>query len=65
MSGTKTATLITRTTPKLKRFIEKAADRSGMTTADWTRAVLARAANEGALAPPRRPKPIAPEWRTT
>ena len=51
MSTQKTTHIIIRTTPKLKKFCEKAASKSGLTLSDWTRAVLARAANEGAFAP--------------
>jgi uncharacterized protein (DUF1778 family) len=40
-----------RITPQLRDVIESAASRSGLTVADWLRAVVARAANEGAFAP--------------
>lgn len=40
-----------RITPQLREFIEAAAGRSGLTVPDWLRAVVARAANEGAFAP--------------
>ncbi len=46
-----TTHIIIRSTPKLKRLCERAAARTGLTMSDWTRAVLARAANEGAFAP--------------
>ena len=51
MNNQKTTHIIIRTTPELKEFCEKAASKSGLTLSDWTRAVLARAANEGAFAP--------------
>ncbi len=40
-----------RMTTSLKDMIDAAAEKSGLNTADWVRAVLARAANEGAFAP--------------
>ena len=43
-----------RLTSTLKRDFEDAAKRSGLTLSDWIRAVLARAANEGAFAPRKR-----------
>lgn len=43
-----------RITLKLKQACAKAAERSGLTLSDWCRAVLARAAHEGAFAPPKR-----------
>ena len=46
-----TTHIIIRSTPKLKRLCERAAAKTGLTMSDWTRAVLARAANEGAFAP--------------
>ena len=42
-----------RMTPTLKRMVDRAARRSGLGLNDWTRAVLARAANEGAFGPPK------------
>jgi len=45
-----------RLTTQLKRACEQAASRSGLTLSDWIRAVLARAAHEGAFAPPARGK---------
>ncbi len=45
--------LSVRLTPTLKRFVDDAASASGLTTLDWIRAVLARAANEGAFGPRR------------
>ena len=43
-----------RMTPRLKRMVDRATRKSGLGLMDWTRAVLARAANEGAFAPPTR-----------
>ena len=43
-----------RITPKLKMMVDRAARKSGLGQMDWMRAVLARAANEGAFAPPMR-----------
>ena len=43
-----------RLTSTLKRDFEGAARRAGLTLSDWIRAVLARAANEGAFAPRKR-----------
>ena len=40
-----------RVTKGLKRECERVAKRSHLTLPDWVRAVLARAANEGAFAP--------------
>ena len=40
-----------RVTKGLRRACNKAAKASHLTLPDWTRAVLARAANEGAFAP--------------
>jgi hypothetical protein len=40
-----------RVTSRLKTFVDRAAEKSGAKTQSWTRAVLARAANEGAFAP--------------
>jgi len=40
-----------RITPALKAMVDGAAKRSGLGINDWLRAVLARAANEGAFAP--------------
>lgn len=54
MPREKTMVISLRLTPGLKEAVEKAADRSGLGQMDWIRAVLARAANEGAFAP--RPK---------
>ena len=51
MSEKHSTHIIVRSTPKLKRLCERAAAKTGLTTADWCRAVLARAANEGAFAP--------------
>ena len=46
-----------RMTPALEKAINGAANSSGLGRMDWIRAVLARAANEGAFGPPRRRKP--------
>jgi len=43
-----------RLTAKLKQSCESAAERDGLTLLEWIRFVLARAANEGAYAPPKR-----------
>jgi hypothetical protein len=43
-----------RITPALKAMVDGAAKRSGLGLNDWLRAVLARAANEGAFAPAER-----------
>ena len=51
MQQQKTTHIVLRVTPRLKLFCEAAAARSGLTLSDWARAVLARAANEGAFAP--------------
>ncbi len=48
---TKSDGLQIRITPQQRRAVETAAKRSGMTLSDWIRAVLTRAANEGAFAP--------------
>lgn len=48
--------LAVRLSSTLKGDLEDAAERSGLGLADWVRAVLARAANEGAFAPPKRRK---------
>ena len=40
-----------RMTPTLKKMVDRAARKSGLGFMDWVRAVLARAANEGAFAP--------------
>lgn len=45
-----------RMTPALERAIKSAANSSGLGRLDWIRAVLARAANEGAFGPPKRRK---------
>ena len=42
-----------RLTRELKKACERAAKRSHLTLPDWVRAVLARAANEGAFGPPK------------
>ncbi len=47
----KQVVLSVRMTPSLKQAVDEAASRSGLTVLDWIRAVLARAANEGAFAP--------------
>jgi antitoxin component of RelBE/YafQ-DinJ toxin-antitoxin module len=43
--------LSVRITETLRVAIQRTADASGLTSGDWVRAVLARAANEGAFAP--------------
>ncbi len=48
--------LAVRLSSTLKGDLEDAAERAGFGLADWVRAVLARAANEGAFAPPKRRK---------
>jgi antitoxin component of RelBE/YafQ-DinJ toxin-antitoxin module len=50
----KDAVIMLRLTSTLKRRCESVAKRAGMTPSDWIRAVLAAAANTGALAPPPR-----------
>ena len=40
-----------RMTPTLKKMVDRVARKSGLGFMDWVRAVLARAANEGAFAP--------------
>ena len=47
----KTTFLSVRATVGLRKACEVAAKRSHLTLPDWVRAVLARAANEGAFAP--------------
>ena len=51
MLNEKTVVVSLRMTPKLKKMVDQAARRSGLGLNDWLRAVLARAANEGAYAP--------------
>ena len=46
--------LTLRISATLKQDCEDAAERAGLSLSDWVRAVLARAANEGAFAPPKR-----------
>lgn len=48
---TKSEALQIRVTPAQRETIDTAAERSGLTLSDWIRAVLTRAANEGAFAP--------------
>ena len=48
--------LAVRLSSTLKSDCEDAARRAGLAVAEWVRAVLARAANEGAFAPPKRRK---------
>jgi antitoxin component of RelBE/YafQ-DinJ toxin-antitoxin module len=43
--------LAVRVSSTLKKAVDGAAEKSGLTSAEWIRAVLARAANEGAFAP--------------
>jgi predicted HicB family RNase H-like nuclease len=52
----KNVTFTFRLTSTLRQDVEEAAERAGLSTADWARGVLARAANEGAFAPPKRRK---------
>ncbi len=52
----KTSVLMVRISPPLKRTCEQTARRAGLSLSEWCRAVLARAANEGAFAPPKRRK---------
>ena len=40
-----------RMTPTLKKMVDRSARKSGLGMMDWIRAVLARAANEGAFTP--------------
>ena len=51
VAETKKDVLILRTTEKLKKRCAEAAAESGLSMSEWVRAVLARAANEGAFAP--------------
>ncbi len=51
MDQEKTDVLRMRVTREFKARIEDAAARSGMGVSEWMRAVLARAAAEGAFAP--------------
>ena len=67
MQEAKLVVVSLRITPTLKRMVDRAARRSGLGFNDWTRAVLARAANEGAFAPPRAGhtrSPISPIYRS-
>ena len=48
--------LAVRLSSTLKGDLEDAAERAGLGLSDWVRAVLARAANEGAFAPSKRRK---------
>lgn len=43
--------LAVRVSSTLKEAVDAVAEKSGLTSAEWIRAVLARAANEGAFAP--------------
>ena len=51
MSKYKLDVMSIRLTAELRKWVNSAAARTGLTTQDWIRAVLARAANEGAFAP--------------
>ena len=51
MLSEKVVVVSLRMTPKLKKMVDLASRRSGLGLMDWIRAVLARAANEGAFAP--------------
>ncbi len=55
----KTETLRIRATLRLKQAIDRAADEAGMTAADWSRAVLAKAASRRWLALPGSGTPAA------
>lgn len=44
--------LAVRLTPSLKKACERAAQRDGLSQADWLRFCLARAAHEGVFRPP-------------
>ncbi len=54
MAEQHTAHVIVRATPRLKRVCERAAARAGLSFADWVRATLAMAANQGAFGPPQK-----------
>lgn len=51
MTQEKDAVISLRMKAELKEAVERAAERSHLSVPDWIRAVLARAANEGAFAP--------------
>ena len=51
ISKPKTDVLMLRIHPTLKAACGKTADRAGLSLSEWCRAVLARAAHEGAFAP--------------
>ena len=51
MTEHKTKQVILRVTPDHKQIFEGAADNAGLSLSEWIRAVLLRAANEGAFAP--------------
>ena len=51
MSEDKLVVVSLRMTPRLKRQVDRTARTSGLGLNDWIRAVLARAANEGAFLP--------------
>ena len=51
MAEDKLVVVSLRMTPTLKRIVDRTARKSGLGLNDWMRAVLARAANEGAFAP--------------
>ena len=53
MARQKAVVVSLRMTPELKRAVDQAARRSGLGLMDWIRAVLARAAHEGAFGPPK------------
>jgi len=50
----KTEVVTVRLTEPLRLAAEEAAERAGMTFADWLRGVVFRAAHEGAFAPPKK-----------
>ena len=51
MAEDKLVVVSLRMTPTLKRIVDRTARKSGLGWNDWIRAVLARAANEGAFTP--------------
>ena len=67
MIDTKTVHLIIRVSPKFKRIVDRAAKRTGLSTSEWARFVLLRAATEGAFAPKVKASPAtrAPRKRRT
>ena len=49
--GERTTNISFRLTPRLRTRAEQMAERSGLSLADWLRAVVALAVNQGAFAP--------------